>query len=209
LEQGDLTAARTTATEALSIREDLGERSRVADNRLQLAQVAYENGDFPTAEVEAQKLVALFRSEQSIESEANALAICALAALAQGHPVEAGTAIKGIEALLPRVATRTVHLRLLLTQALVHAASGRTSAGRAAAQSVLDQARRFHLGVIEFEARVVVSQIALAADDSRKALGELQGLEREATNKGLGLVARRIRNLLALQRRTVSRPPSG
>jgi hypothetical protein len=37
----------------------------------------------------------------------------------------------------------------------------------------------------------------------------LQGLEREATNKGLGLVARRIRNLLALQTQTASRPPSG
>jgi serine/threonine protein kinase/tetratricopeptide (TPR) repeat protein len=195
LAQGDIAGARKAGEEALALRQQLGEKGRVSESRLQLAQVALEDGDAPTAEAEAKDLADTFRAAQNVESEANAYGVWALAALAQGSSERARAAIERVTALLPRVATRAVRLRLVVTRAQVDAASGRPSVALTSARSAILEAQRFDLGVIEFEARLVVARIELDTGGAGQARARLQALEREAADKGLGLIARRIRTL--------------
>jgi serine/threonine protein kinase/tetratricopeptide (TPR) repeat protein len=197
LAQGDTTGARKAAEEAMALRQQLGEKLRAAENRLQLAKIALEEGRASTAESEAQAVAGTFRAEQSVEFEVDARGVWALAALTQGSPERARTAMEGIEVFVPRIATRTVQLRSVLNRARVDAASGRVSTALARTRSAIADARRFRLGTIELEARLVASQIEVAAGGSDRIRAGLQALEREAASKGQGLIVRRIRTLMA------------
>lgn len=200
LAQGDLGGARQAADEARALREQLGEKTRVDETRLQLAQVALEEGDAATAEAESKGIVESLRAAENADGEATAYGVWALAALAQGSPERARTAIERLNALLPDIATRSTRLRLVVTRAQVQAASGQAREALAAARSALLEAERFHLGLIELEARLVVIQIELTTGSGSGAQTRLRALEREADSKGMGIIVRRIHTLPALSK---------
>jgi tetratricopeptide (TPR) repeat protein/tRNA A-37 threonylcarbamoyl transferase component Bud32 len=192
LAQGDFAAARTTAQEALGIRQQLGERPRAAENRLQLALLTLEEGDARAAETAAADVVASFKAERDVESEAAALGVVALAALAQNDADRARSAIDRVERLLPQVATRVTRLRLILARARVDAAAGRSAMALSSARSAAAEAQRFQLGLVNLEARVAAATIELDNGGGAATRSQLQALEREAAGKGLGLIVRRI-----------------
>jgi tetratricopeptide (TPR) repeat protein len=195
LAQGDLPAARRTAQEALVIRQQLGEKPRAADNSLQLAAVALEEGDARAAGAEASALAETFRADEDVDNEAAALGVVTLAALAQNDRDRASATIERVERLLPRVGTRTLRLRLIVTRARTEAASGRTSAGLASARSAAAEAQKFGLALMDLEARVAAARIELDTGGGAQARTRLHSLEREAADKGLGLIVRQIRGL--------------
>ena len=83
MHQGDLAGAGERIREAISLRNELGEKSGVAEVSLLLAKLAIEEGHASAAESSAREALATFPATRTPELEIQARAILAQALLAQ------------------------------------------------------------------------------------------------------------------------------
>ncbi|MEO8502846.1 MAG: tetratricopeptide repeat protein [Acidobacteriota bacterium] len=184
------------AQEALSIREQIGERSSAAESRLLLAWIANDSGDFSTASKTLTAVVEDLAAVQATDQQAIAAALLARARLgagdksgAQRAASQAATLAKGSQNRLARLAATIAAARV---GALVSAAN------RASAIETLRQARReaeaSGLILQQYEARLAIGEIEMAAADRMNGRTELISLAADAARQGYPAMARRAAN---------------
>ena len=192
--RGDLIGAQKKYEEALAIKNQLGEKGASAEIRVALAQLAIEGGHPAVAEAPAREAAEEFRQERATDSEVSARIVLARSLLAQGKYPAAQEAIDGAKALLNKSENLDAHFSFQITAARVRQASGRPSDRLEAAKSleaVLGEAKKTGFLGHELEVGLTLGEIELQSGNIARARTRLGALERQATAKGFGLIARK------------------
>jgi serine/threonine protein kinase/tetratricopeptide (TPR) repeat protein len=185
--------ARREHGAALALREELGEKLSIAQSRLALAIVSLEEGDAENAESPAREAAALFHQQKAADHEAAAQGVLARVLLAEDKLPQARQAIARAAAITRTSQVQAVRLPVAIAGARVTAASGQAGDAAKALKSLertLQEARRTGRVPFEFEARLALGEVGLRA--ARPGAAEaLAALEKEASTKGYGLIARK------------------
>ena len=190
--RGDLAEARRMNEEALAILNELGREQFAPEVRLALARIALEEDRLADVEAVAQQAAEAFAAKKVPDSEALARAVLAEALMRQRRP-EAGTTMDRAVALAGGSQNRSVRLSVAIASARLAGASGAaTDANRARARlnDVLTETRKAGMLGLQLEARLALAEIERSsgrADSVRR----LQALEKEASSRGFGRIARR------------------
>jgi serine/threonine protein kinase/tetratricopeptide (TPR) repeat protein len=191
LAEGDLAAARRNHEQVRHIRTDIGEQADLAYSDLALAGVALEEGKAGEAEILARRAAGAFRQQESDSDATTALAQAARACLAQGQPARAEACLAEARPWQKDNPDRDSRARFAIAEARTAAASGRTAAARRQLETVLAEARKSGLVLIEMDASLALGKIELAAGDTAAGIHRLQALQQDASTRGFILLARK------------------
>ncbi len=203
--EGDMDGARRYDTRALTVFEEIGDRSSTAQAQLALAELLIDGGNATAAVKQVREAADEFRKEKEADSEAIADAILARGLLAEAKTAEARHAIEQANSALSRSDRQDAKLLLAITAAQVRAASGHAADERQASsmmERVLSEARRSGFVNYEFEARLALAALEMRSGNNSTGRVHLLQLQREATARGFGRIAREADSL---QRTSVAR----
>jgi tetratricopeptide (TPR) repeat protein len=194
-EQGDLAGARDSLRQSLAIRSRTGEKQAAADIRASLAELSFDEGRFAEAETSAREAAEELRKAGSRDKQSLALNILARSLVAQGKPAEAQAAIDEAAPVLKNTQNRYVSFEGAIANAQLQAAWGSTSqSNEAEVEQVLTQiikaAKKDGLLGLEFRGRLALGEIQMKSGNARSGRARLAALERQASGKGFGLIAR-------------------
>ncbi|MBZ5704360.1 MAG: tetratricopeptide repeat protein [Acidobacteriia bacterium] len=188
MRQGDLAAARKSYEETLALHRELDEKDASADDQLQLAKLEMEEGRLEEAEATLRGLVP---APKSPDREAVARAVLAELLAAQGKISEAQKQIGPAEALARKTQRLAARLDVQIAAARVRMASGHPGDLHNAATAlngVLTQAKKIGSADPQMQARLTLGAIE---KKSGKGVLQLEELEKDATARGFGLIARK------------------
>ncbi len=189
--EGDLTGARKRHEEALAIRNELGAKGAAAESRLALARLSLEEERFAEAEVVAREVAEEFRREKATVDEGQAYVVLARCLLAQSKFAEAQKAIYRSTVLLHSSDNRNARLTMAITSARVFAASNKPIEAVKSLRATIEEATKAGFAGLQLEARLALGEIELQSSRSAGGRTRLEALEREATARGFGLIARK------------------
>jgi eukaryotic-like serine/threonine-protein kinase len=197
--QGDLAGARAKQLQAFAVAEKTGAKGQVAQSRVELAQLDLEEGRAAAAEQAIREALAVFKIEKMRDDELNAQVLLSRCLLAQGKPDDAGAALNEVRAAVAHNQNPANRLSFRIADARITAGRGSSRAvGRAHARAELmeciDTARKFGLVLLEFEARLGMSEMDFAKNTQAGAR-RLELLEKEAQARGFGLILRKAAGL--------------
>jgi DNA-binding winged helix-turn-helix (wHTH) protein/tetratricopeptide (TPR) repeat protein len=189
-DRGLLAAARKSYAQALALRTQLGEDLAVAETQLSLAQLSVDEGHPADAEVVARSSQQQFHNDQQTDDELAAALVLIDSLLAQGKYNEAKNEAVLAAPLSSKTQNLFTRLQFNLASARTLLNSAHPESAMAPLQKIL-QAVRVHgyLG-LEFQARLVLAQLEKKLGHLAVAQSQLAALEKSATAKGFGLVAR-------------------
>jgi eukaryotic-like serine/threonine-protein kinase len=191
LARGDFEAARRSFYEARAIRIQMGRESYVP---IALARLTLEEGRFAEAEAAARQLAGEFTEGGWIQDELAVRPTLAQALLAQGKIEEAREAIARAQALGVRVSDRRRRLAVEVVAESVRGAAGRPEDAAAAIErleALHSELAEAGFAALELEARLALGEIELAAGRLEQGRARLEALEKEASARGFGLIARK------------------
>jgi hypothetical protein len=194
--QGDLAAARQKQEEALAIRNQLGEKHNAAASRLYLAILDLEDRKPGNPEKVATETALEFQQEKSAADEAAAKEVSARSLLAQGKIPEAQAAINRARILAKGTSNLPLSFDISATSARIRIVTktppnpATTASVKKDLESSLVVARR--CGYLEYEYKLLLAlgETELQSGDTLQGRKRLEALEREAKEKGFGLIAR-------------------
>ncbi|MBZ5600386.1 MAG: protein kinase [Acidobacteriia bacterium] len=187
MRQGDLAGARKSYEEALALHRELGEKDSEMDDQLLLARLAIEEGHAQEGETILYGLVQVPVTERV----ALARAVLAESLAVQGKVAEAQKQIGSAMALVRKTQRPAVQLDVQVAAARVRMASGHPGDLRNAATAlngVLAEAKKIGLADPQMQARLTLATIE---KKSGKGTAQLEALEKDATARGFGLIARK------------------
>jgi DNA-binding winged helix-turn-helix (wHTH) protein/tetratricopeptide (TPR) repeat protein len=195
--QGKLDDARQSYRQAVEVWNEIGNRTYTAKYGLRLAELSIETGGPSAAEEPIRQDLEVFKEEKRADDELECHILLAEVLLGNQKPREAQHEIDEGVALVARTQNRASRLEFSIVAARVRAAAG-SEADLRAARKLLDQAqaaavRDGFLGY-DLEARLALGEIALQAGQA-SAGARLEAVERDATAKGFGLIARKAAEL--------------
>jgi serine/threonine protein kinase/Tfp pilus assembly protein PilF/TolB-like protein len=188
---GDLGSARRRHEEALVLRKQLGENAGVGESQLSLAQISLHEGDAVSAESAAKAAAAEFAAANRPDDEASAIAVSARSLLSRDRYAESAQALQRAESLSMKSSDRSVRLSVSITGASIRAARGDTSKSLKDLDAIIREARSAKLVRLEFEARLALAQIEIAAGRLQAGRLRLEALELEASKRGYKYIAER------------------
>jgi tetratricopeptide (TPR) repeat protein len=188
--EGDLAEARRKHEEALALRQALGRKASLAESRLALATLVLAEGPPAEAEKLARESATQFRTQKMIDAEAGAQAMLARCLLAQGKVASARQAIRRTTVLLKGNENREVRLAISIPSARVQAASGDVAQARKLLAASIEEANTLGFAGYALEGRLALHEIELKSGDPVVGRAGLAALERDATAKGFGRIAR-------------------
>jgi len=197
LAQGKFVEARRQHEEALAIRQEIGQKRIEPDSDLDLARLSIEEGAFADAERLARRAAETFRAQKAVDGEASALVVVAEALRAQSKLVDAGDTIERAVTLSRASQNRLVRIPVAITSAKLRGASRDPSAAAAAVRSLeaaVSETTTRGLIDLQLEARLVLGQLETAGSNPAAGRARLAALEKEAAQKGFGLIAGKARN---------------
>ena len=186
-----MASARQRHLEALAIREQLGEKGTAAESQLAVARLLLQEKQFSGAEGLCRSAIEEFRRVERTEDEASARALLSQLLLAQGKSDEARNEINHASFLLKTSQSVRLRYSAMIAAASIGAASGEASQAIRALDKVIADATRAGLVQLQLEARLAAGQIEMASGRIQSGRGRLKVLERDATAKGYGLIARK------------------
>jgi len=190
LAQGDLETAKSKHQEALALRAKMGETGLVAESRLALAEVSLEEANPVAAESAAREAAEEFRKENETDEQAYAEAVLAKALAEQRKYVQALEVTEIANERARKSEDRAVRVATAIIDARIRAIAGHAADATKELQSTLKEATEFGYVGYQLEARLVLGEVELkSAKPTADAL--LAGLEKQARNKGFGLIARK------------------
>jgi tetratricopeptide (TPR) repeat protein len=175
----------------------------VAEDNLDLAWLALEEGRAGEAEASARQAADSFRASRLSDDEAEAQLFLSRALLESGNVQGAQAAAARAQALVAESERLPLRLSVGLAAARVHARGGQVAEAASAARAVFAQAEKAGLGRLRWEAALTLGDVEIAAGRPAAGQERLAALERDAAARGLGLVARRAS---ALAKAPASRP---
>ena len=191
LDRGDLTLASKRYEEALALRNGAGEKQNAAESRVSLAKVAIEEGHASDAEAPVRASIEQFKKEQQADDELTASIVLIDALLIQGKQGEAQKEMEAAQPLGKKSQNRFLRLQFELASGRVFLASDHPDASRALFQQVADDAHRYGFVGLEFADDLALAEFANKTRHGSQAQMELRALQKAASSKGFGLIARK------------------
>jgi tetratricopeptide (TPR) repeat protein/tRNA A-37 threonylcarbamoyl transferase component Bud32 len=195
-EQGDLGVARARLEEAVRVRSALGESGNLARSEMGLASLMIDEGRPRDAEVPARRAVLEFQRERAASAEAEAWAVVARSLLEQGLADSAAAAIAPASTLVARSGDRSVRWTVGTVSARVLATRGRIADATRLLDAIRAEAGASGFIGYRLEASLALGEASLHGRDTAAARTSLAAVDREATARGFGLIARKARGLL-------------
>jgi len=196
--EGDLSGARKKHDEALAIRSELGERISEAESRLALGSLSIEEGRPGEADAVARAAAELFARQKATDKEATAHAVLARSELEQGRPAEALQAAERAAALAAKSQSPELRLAVAVTAARVQAGNGRVGPASKALAGTLAEAEKLGFVALRLEAQLALGEIEMRAGRIESGRARLTTLEKDAKQRGYGLVSRKAATALSL-----------
>ena len=191
LDRGDLALARTRYQESLELRNQAGERQTAAESRVCLAKLAIEEGHHSDAETSTRSSKAQFHEEQQADDELSASVVLIDALLAQGKQGEAQKEMDAAQRLGKESQNRFLRLQFELVSGRVLLKSEHPEAAGPLLRSVNRDVRRYKFAGLEFETELALADLSNKTKHGARAQIELHALQKAATSKGFGLIARK------------------
>jgi len=191
LDRGDLTLARKRYEEALALRNGAGEKQNAAESRVSLAKVAIEEGHASDAEAPVRASIEQFQKEQQADDELTASIVLIDLLLIQGKQGEAQKEMEAAQPLGKKSQNRFLRLQFELASGRVFLASDHPDASHALFQQVADDAHRYGFVGLEFADDLALAEFANKTRHGSQAQMELRALQKAASSKGFGLLARK------------------
>lgn len=202
LAKGDLVVARLRAQESAALQQELGDRLGIAETRLLSAKAFLAEGKAVDAAAEARVAEEVFRAEGASDRQAHVLAVLAEALARLGQASESASAAAASRT----AADASGDFRAGLVAAIAEGWSAFAAAPRdpSAAASRFDAAasRAAKAGflALAFEARLAALEARAASPPPAGLRPLAAALEREASAKGFGLIARRAQAVIGSSR---------
>ena len=190
--RGDLKVARDRYEEGQRLQGEAGDKLGGAQTRLGLAALALAEGQAPSAEPLARESEEVLRAEGAADLQTLALVTLGESLLAQKKATDAKAASERAQALVENADRRTRVASAILA-ARLQAASGKAEDQAAATLSLtatLTDATRSGLVPSQYEARLALGRVEMAAGKTAEGRARLKALAREASAKGFGLIAK-------------------
>jgi DNA-binding winged helix-turn-helix (wHTH) protein/tetratricopeptide (TPR) repeat protein len=191
LDRGDLALARKRYEEAFALRTQAGEKQTAAESRVSLAKLAIEEGRAPDAEPSARQCKQQFQQELQKDDELAASLVIVDALLAQGKQSEAEKEIEADQPLGKQSQNRFLRLQFELAAGRVFLASDHPDASRPLFQQVAGDAHRYGFIGLKFADDLALAEFANKTKHGSQAQMELRALQKSASSKGFGLIARK------------------
>ena len=191
LDRGDLTLARKRYEEALALRNQAGEKQSAAESRVSLARLAIEEGHASDAGASVRECKEQFHREQQADDELSASIALMDALLAQGKQAEAQKEMEAAQGLGNKSQNRFLRLQFELASGRVLLASDHPDASRPLFQRVAGDAHRYGFVGLELADELALAQLANKTKHVSQAQIKLHALQKSATSKGFGLIARK------------------
>jgi tetratricopeptide (TPR) repeat protein len=191
LDRGDLPLARKRYEEAFALRSQAGEKQNTAESRVSLAKLAIEEGHAPDAEASVRACIEQFQKEQQADDELTARLVLIDALLAQAKPSEAQKEMEAAQPLGNKSQNRFLRLQFELASGRVLLASDHPDASRPIFQGVAGDAHHYGFAGIEFADNLALAEFANKTKHISQAQMELRALQKAASSKGFGLIARK------------------
>ena len=155
-----------------------------------LAELSVEEGHPAESEVPVRQAIAEFQKEKTIDDEIWAQSILARALLEMGKPAEAQKEIARVAGLVAKSRTR-FRLGMAIVAAQVRAALGKPGEASHSLLATLAEATKDGFVGYQFETRLALAEIEMKSGKSGAGRARLEALEKDATAKGFGLIARK------------------
>jgi tetratricopeptide (TPR) repeat protein len=191
LDRGELTLARKRYEEALALRSQAGEKQTAAESRVSLARLAIEEGHATNAEPAARACKQQFQQGQQRDDELSASITLMDALLAEGKQGEAQKAMEAAQSLGNATQNRFRRLQFELVSGRVVLASDHPDASRGLFQRVAGDAHRYGFVGIELSDELAMGELANKTKHRAQAQLQLHALQKSATSRGFGLIARK------------------
>ena len=191
LDRGDLVLSRKRYEESLDLRNQAGEKQTATESRVSLAKLAIEEGHPTDAETSARACKQQFQQDQQRDDELSASIPLIDALLAEGKQGEAQKEVEAAQALGNATQNHFLRLQFELASGRVELASDHPDTSRPLLQRVAGDARRYGFVGLELEDELALAQLANKTKHVSQAQFELHALQKSATSKGFGLIARK------------------
>ena len=191
LDRGDLALARRRYKESLELRNQAGEKQTAVESRVSLAKLAIEEGHSSDAETSARSSQEQFHQEQQADDELSASIVLIDALLAQGKQGEAQKEVEAAQTLGKQSQNRFHRLQFELASGRNLLKSEHPEAAGPLLRSVNREAQRYRFAGLEFESKLALAELARKTNHREQAQIELHALQRSASSKGFGLIARK------------------
>lgn len=191
LDRGDLVLSRKRYEESLDLRNQAGEKQTATESRVSLAQLAIEEGHATDAETSARACKQQFQQDQQRDDELSASIALIDALLAEGKQGDAQKEMGAAQALGNATQNRFLRLQFELASGRVELASDHPDASSAIFQRVAGDAHRYGFVGIELSDELAMAELANKTKHGAQAQLQLHALQKSATSRGFGLIARK------------------
>jgi DNA-binding winged helix-turn-helix (wHTH) protein/tetratricopeptide (TPR) repeat protein len=192
--QDKLEDSRSAFSEALAIDRKAGDAGAAVSVELGLAEVTEEEGDHAKARQQIAEALDYLRQHKDANDEVNAQCLLAEIALTEGNITEARRAIDAAKGLLRKDEGWNERFIFEITNARIQAASGKPNQARKSLHAQLAEATRHNYIHYALEARLALCEVEARTDPASARLHE-RVLEKEARQKGFGMIARKAQAL--------------
>jgi tetratricopeptide (TPR) repeat protein len=189
--RGELGTARKSYEESLALRNQTGEKQALAETQFALALLSIEDGRPVDAESVLRKCIVQFHQEQQDDDELSGRVALIHALLAQGKNADAKAEMERAELLAQKSQNFLARLHFGLASARVLLTSDHPESSRGQLEQILKDAHARGFASLEFEARLALAEMEKRTGRLSTAQAQLASLERVASAKGFGLIARK------------------
>jgi DNA-binding winged helix-turn-helix (wHTH) protein/tetratricopeptide (TPR) repeat protein len=191
LDRGDLASARKFYEEALGLRIQAGEKQTAAESRVSLAKLAIEEGHASDAETSSRASQQQFHEEHQDDDELSAGTVLINALLAQGKQGEAEAELKAIQQLGSGSQNRLLHLEFELASGRVLLGSDHPENSGSLFHQIKIDTQRYGFVGLGFGDDLALAELARKTKRATEGQNQLRALQKAASSKGFGLLARK------------------
>jgi eukaryotic-like serine/threonine-protein kinase len=188
---GDFKSAHYYLDKSLAMRDGLGEKRNVAVTQVALAQLSIEEGRFGDAVSRVTAARDDFRKERDPDDELTATAVLIRAYLANGSVDQAQHAREAARANVSKNQNLAARLDFLIASALLDASVGKVTTANAVLKKSAAEATKSKLAGYQLESDLAIAQVNANHPSSGNPGVNLDKLQKEATDKGYALIARK------------------
>ncbi len=196
LAQDDLDGARKSYEQALNLFNRIGAKRQAAETQIPLAKVTMEEGRPGETRAPLHEAITEFRAAQDNAGEVLAHAALARALLDMGGPqffVEAQKQVNISVPLAVNVQDPRPRFEMRIVAARVAAGFGETPKARQALETEISDLEKRGFVPLQFDARLALGEMLMNVGKSGNGRFLLRTLEKDATDKGFLLIARKAR----------------
>jgi eukaryotic-like serine/threonine-protein kinase len=189
--QGKTSDARAAESAAVSTFEEIGDKQSAAQARLTIAELLLDEGELQQARFDSSSAADEFVKEKAARDAALAYAVLSQVLLRDRNLVDAQRAIQEADAYLAKCNDREAELIVAISAARIQAVSGGIARDDAAKtfQEIATKANRLGFVPYELEPRLALAEIEVNLGDRANARNHLEAVQKEAVNRGFGLIA--------------------